>query len=394
MTWTLPVRALAVAALLVAALLGGDPAAAAPRIDTVDLPIPAGYSGYAEDINASGQVAGALMRGTTGRPVRWDGDTRVDLPVGASTGGGAIEINDAGTVAGFVGGGPGTINYARLWRADGSVQDCAAGGYFTELIRLNERDQTLFVASQPTGGGSSWVNFCPTAGWVPPTGGYFPRAYAIDDQGRAAGGSVFVAQRQHLPTVVQPGADPLYLPIPEGTYGQAYDFGQGGVVVGALGQSVYGSSNGVWGFDLVPEQAVLWVGNRMVRLGTLGGPTSAPLKTGRGVNRIGDIVGTSVTASGQTHGFRWRLGRMTDLGTLGGPSRTPVAVNDLGQIVGTSTTRSGETHAFLWTGGQMVDLTPGETASTATAINNRGQIVGSITTADGTRPVKWTVRRG
>ena len=111
-----------------------------------------------------------------------------------------------------------------------------------------------------------------------------------------------------------------------------------------------------------------------------------------GVNRIGDIVGTSVTAAGQTHGFRWRLGRMTDLGTIGGPQSLPAAVNDRGQIVGTSTTAFGQTHAFVWTGGRMIDLAPGETASTATAINNRGQIVGSITTADGVRPVRWTVR--
>jgi probable HAF family extracellular repeat protein len=389
------VRALAIAALLVAALLAGDPAAAAaPRIDTVELPVPAGYTGYAEDINASGQIAGGMVRGTISQPVRWDGTTRVDLPVGESIGGGANEISDAGTLAGFIGGGPGTLSLARLWRADGTVQDCDAGGYFTDLIRLNEREQTLYVTSQPRGGGSSAVGFCPAAGHVSPAGGYFSRAYAIDDQGRAAGGTVFVTQRQHLPTIVRPGADPVYLPIPEGSAGQAYDFGPAGVVVGALGRSVYRSGTGGWGFDLEPEQAVTWVGNRMIRLGTLGGPTSAPLKTGRGVNRIGDIVGTSVTASGQIHGFRWRLGRMTDLGTLGGPSSTPTAVNDLGQIVGTSTTRSGETHAFLWTGGRMIDLAPRETASTATAINNRGQIVGSITTADRTRAVKWTVRHG
>ncbi|GAA3388933.1 hypothetical protein GCM10020369_37080 [Cryptosporangium minutisporangium] len=381
--------------LLLASLLVGDPAgAAAPRIVTVALPVPAGYTGSAEDINSSGQVAGSVERGATRQPVRWDGSTRVDLPIGELPAGGAAEINDAGTVFGIVGGGAGTYNFARLWRADGSTEDCAAGYYFTGLLRLNERDQSVLETSQPRGGGSNGVLFCPAVGHVTPTGGYFVRAYGIDDAGRVGGGTVFVAERKHRPTIVRPGADPVYLPIPEGTAGHVYDFGPAGTVVGALGQPTLSSgSSGVWGFTLIPEQAVVWVGDRMIRLGTLGGPTSAPLTTGRGVNRIGDIVGTSVTASGQTHGFRWRLGRMTDIGTLGGPSSTPAAVDDLGQIVGTSTTESGETHAFLWTGGRMIDLAPGETASTATAINNRGQIAGSITTADGTRPVVWTVRR-
>jgi probable HAF family extracellular repeat protein len=47
-------------------------------------------------------------------------------------------------------------------------------------------------------------------------------------------------------------------------------------------------------------------------------------------------------------GFVWENGVMTDLGTLGGTYSRPSNLNDRGQIVGTSTTASGETHAVLW----------------------------------------------
>ena len=49
-------------------------------------------------------------------------------------------------------------------------------------------------------------------------------------------------------------------------------------------------------------------------LGTLGGLGSRALA----INGSGQIVGTSVTASGQTHAFLWQEGAMIDLGTLGG----------------------------------------------------------------------------
>jgi probable HAF family extracellular repeat protein len=49
------------------------------------------------------------------------------------------------------------------------------------------------------------------------------------------------------------------------------------------------------------------------------------------------------------HAFLWENGAMTDLGTLGGNYSVAVVINERGQVVGYSLTASGEEHAFLWT---------------------------------------------
>src|SRR5260370_690276 len=76
-----------------------------------------------------------------------------------------------------------------------------------------------------------------------------------------------------------------------------------------------------------------------------------------------------------------------DLGTLGGDRSFAFAINNRGQIVGESITASGNGHAFLFEDGVMVDLgtLPGGTTSFAFGINNRGQVVGEATTASGAR---------
>src|SRR6266487_2716647 len=124
---------------------------------------------------------------------------------------------------------------------------------------------------------------------------------------------------------------------------------------------------------VVPQPASASAQLSIIDLGTLGGTYSA----GQAINQRGQIVGESLTASGEVHAFLWQDGTMTDLGTLGGTYSSARGINDLGQVVGSSTTASGELHAFLWQDGTMTDLTPLiKTFSSAQSINNRGQIVG------------------
>jgi probable HAF family extracellular repeat protein len=120
----------------------------------------------------------------------------------------------------------------------------------------------------------------------------------------------------------------------------------------------------------------------MVELGTLGGCCSQ----GTDINASGQVVGTSETASGESHAFFWQDGEMIDLGNLGDSGFVAAAdINNAGQVVGWSwINESRDTHAFLWERGVMSDLgTLGGTYSAAQAINNRGQIVGSSTTPMG-----------
>lgn len=118
-------------------------------------------------------------------------------------------------------------------------------------------------------------------------------------------------------------------------------------------------------------------------LGTLGGAQSWAAS----INERGQVVGDSVTASGQVRAFLWQKGKMVDLGTLGGPSSNAVAINGDGQVIGVADTktRAGSDyfkHAFLWQNGRMIDLgTLGGHESRAEAINERGQIVGSSDTS-------------
>jgi len=52
----------------------------------------------------------------------------------------------------------------------------------------------------------------------------------------------------------------------------------------------------------------------------------------------------------------WANDAITDLGTLGGPASIGYVINDLGQVTGTSETASGAVGVFRYSGGTMTDL--------------------------------------
>jgi probable HAF family extracellular repeat protein len=157
-----------------------------------------------------------------------------------------------------------------------------------------------------------------------------------------------------------------------GTLGGTTSYAQG---INAAGQVV--------GYSLTASgqyHAFLYSAGTMRDLGTLGGTFSYAM----GINANGDVVGYSATASGQYHAFLYTAGTMRDLGTLGGASSYAYDVNDSGQVVGYSVNAAGQTRAFLYSGGTMSALgTLGGTFSYAMAINNAGQITGYSANAAG-----------
>ncbi len=114
-------------------------------------------------------------------------------------------------------------------------------------------------------------------------------------------------------------------------------------------------------------------------LGTLGGAVSSAI----GINDVGQVVGFSLTASGDTRAFLWdenTTPKMTDLGALSGDDQsTAWDINEAGQVVGRSSLKGTQgMRAFLWDNGVMTPLgfLPGHDGSTAWDINDVGQIAG------------------
>ena len=117
-------------------------------------------------------------------------------------------------------------------------------------------------------------------------------------------------------------------------------------------------------------------------IGTLGGAQS----NGEGIDANDVIVGSSDTAGGQSHAFRWAGGTMTDLGTFGGPNSHATAIAPGGLIAGSAQTAAGHWHAFLIRAGHMQDLgSLGALDSFALSVNAAGTVVGFTETRTGVR---------
>src|ERR1700722_9772136 len=87
---------------------------------------------------------------------------------------------------------------------------------------------------------------------------------------------------------------------------------------------------------------VLWKDRKLIDLGTLDGGT---LSIASAVNSSGEVVGLSLNSIQdphsiwgfyQTRAYRWKDGKMIDLGTLGGPDAQALRINERGQIAGNS----------------------------------------------------------
>jgi probable HAF family extracellular repeat protein len=115
----------------------------------------------------------------------------------------------------------------------------------------------------------------------------------------------------------------------------------------------------------------------VVDLGSLGGNFGAV----GGINNSGEVVGGSVTATGE-HAFLFSHGKMKDLGTLGGANSEAFGINNSAEVVGLSATKGANllNAVFLYRHGHMVDLGAVDPYNYKSfdnpQINDRGDMVG------------------
>jgi probable HAF family extracellular repeat protein len=188
--------------------------------------------------------------------------------------------------------------------------------------------------------------------------------FAINEPGDIVGSKV--SGTGIVPLLWKQGQSYELQNLPGYQYGEVFDINNAGQMVGECLNGNFVSP--------ASYRAVLFsLTGTPVDLGTLGGANASAVN----INNLGNIVGFSVTASGESHAFLYKDGVMQDLGTLGGTISNANAINDNDEVVGRSLLANGAIRGFYYKNGVMQDLgTLGGAASVAFDINNKGEIVG------------------
>ncbi|MHC5082911.1 MAG: DUF3466 family protein [Planctomycetota bacterium] len=187
-------------------------------------------------------------------------------------------------------------------------------------------------------------------------GGDYSKAEAVNDHGQVVGEGFYYDGT----TFHQSGY------LFQGYYAEVASLNNHGQLTGAVTEY----KNGQW----QPYQAFLHNGNKVTKLGTLGGTTSG----GIAVNDSGQVAGNSDTAgNAASHAFYYDGTTMHDIGTFGGENSTAWDINNNGQVVGRARTSYSTSRAFLYDDTGIHDLgTLGGNHSDAYSINDLGQVTG------------------
>jgi probable HAF family extracellular repeat protein len=268
----------------------------------------------------------------------------------------ATSVNDLGQAAGTM------VDPSGYMHAFSSSLSLTSAANEAEAAGINNGGQvagTQFV--NQVAYATVWNNGVPTT-----LAGAGSFALAINSKGDVAGmlvnngqGNAFVTQNG---TVIDLGS------FDGGSWSSAYALNDQGQAAG------YGMiSNGDFrGFIWTPGQGY-------TALGTLGGFNSYAMA----INNSGQVAGSAQTASGYSHAFEFSGGTMTDLGTLGGVASYAYGINDSGSVVGYSWTAGNTTtDGFIDEDGVMLDINsllidaPGWQITALYGINSSNQVVG------------------
>jgi probable HAF family extracellular repeat protein len=302
-------------------------------------------------INASGDIAGRIEGATStdfpSHAVSWRKGEPAWLGAEDEIGS-ANDINKGRRAVGYVRADPAAPSTAVVWMKGASTPLESLGGEASVALAINDKNaivgwSTTAEAGDPEGRVHACLWFKGEVTDLGSLGGDDGDSYATDinNEGQIVG-----------------GANPQPGNIPAGT---------------DAAQTT---------FELYPDvHAVLWNGDSVTDLGTLGGEGSIATA----INDNLQIVGSSLQAEGGSRAFLWEDDEMTNLGVLaeGGDASYATDINSAGQVVGLVEGYGDLARvAFLWQNGEMIDLNTlipadsGWVLLGATAINDAGQIVG------------------
>ncbi|HYD52742.1 MAG TPA: hypothetical protein VEA99_08950 [Gemmatimonadaceae bacterium] len=301
----------------------------------VELPIPGGVGGAANDINARGQIVGSILSASGDeRAALWDQGATHDL--GTLPGDWlsvALGINEAGTIVGYSYG-PSGIR-AVSWRQQVIAPlDVSPSAGFAAAVA---------IASRGTVVGDGWDDT------------FANHAFAWN-----RGAATFLGS-------------------------SAVDDASAAVGVNARGDVVGWVLNGGTSY------ATAWRNGARELLPQRPGHLRSQAY---GINAAGQVVGASGTVGPDyelaTRAVLWDKGQAIDLGTPGGAEASASAISEPGAVVGQGLTASGEVVAWIWEGGVMSTLPiPPGGAAIASSINHHGDVVGRLDRGFGSVPVVW-----
>ncbi|SDH77576.1 hypothetical protein SAMN05192558_10311 [Actinokineospora alba] len=334
-----------------------------------------GRNAWVTDYGDSGVVIGQSGTGpgeTDVRGATWKNGKVTDLGPGANP----LAVNGTDVVVGYQG--DWSDKTARLWRPDGTSVDLAPAGEDSVAVAVNDRGEALVSSGAAIGVWRPSGGFTPLA--VPGTPkplGHLPqyRRGDINNLGQVAltakdGGQAYAVRCDPAGCVRLP--NPAGLSINEAEVRGMNDAGQIAGVIEIRPTS--GNPN------FTEWRAVLWQGDEVVLLDTLGGVDSGVAGGEHAINERGEIIGRARTSGGPSKAVVWRGLRPVVIGDTG---TSPSAINDNGDIVGTTSAFGGS--GFLLRAGKMTTLpalllvTPyqGPTSVAVTGITDSGLIVGT-----------------
>lgn len=339
------VRQSRIAGLAIALTVLAQPSVAAPAVAHWTLTDLGGFPGdpdYARafGINNAGQVVG-VSESSTGRAFIWQNGMYAalgDLP-GGGVASVAFGINNTGQAVGW----SDATNGDRAFRWQGGVMtdlgDLSGGSDFSIAQGINEAGQVVGFSGASTGTRAFlWTDGAMTNLGDLSGGADLSAAQGINAAGQVVGYSnASTGDRAFL---WKNGVMSDLGDLPGGA-DRSYGYG-----INAAGQ-VVGYSNAGTG-----DRAYLWQNGSMTDLGSLSG--FADESRAYAINDAGRIVGKSGHI-GNERAVLWQDGVLFDLNELVGVAGSGLTLNearglnDVGQIVGSGTTGSGASHGFLLT---------------------------------------------